>query len=143
MYKITLAALVVGAVLVAQQRTVWDGVYTEAQAERGQKLYTTNCASCHGDDLAGRMVDAQQKAHNSPPLVGNSFLQDWNGLPLADLFERTRISMPQQAPGSLSAQQNADLLAYLLQKNSMPAGDSELPPRGELLKQITFVTAKP
>jgi len=95
-------------------KSVWDGIYTQAQADRGKQLYSDACASCHGPELTGGEM--------APPLVGGDFQSDWNGLSVGDLFERMRISMPQNAPGSLSAQQNADVLAFMLSQNKFPVG---------------------
>jgi S-disulfanyl-L-cysteine oxidoreductase SoxD len=116
-------------------RSVWDGVYTEQQAKRGEALYEKQCSACHGDKLAGR--------ESAPPLTGGAFLSNWNGLPLSDLFERVRRTMPQNAPGKLSRQQNADILAYLLNFNKFPAGKIELYRQSEMLKEILFEAAKP
>jgi S-disulfanyl-L-cysteine oxidoreductase SoxD len=116
-------------------RSVWDGVYTEEQAKRGEALYEKQCSACHGDKLAGR--------ESAPPLTGGAFLSNWNGLPLSDLFERVRRTMPQNAPGKLSRQQNADILAYLLSFNKFPAGKTELYRQAEMLKEIRFETEKP
>ena len=58
----------------------------------------------------------------APGLTGGEFTSNWNDLSLGDLFERMRISMPQNAPGSLSRQQNADILAFMLYKGNYPAG---------------------
>ena len=33
--------------------TVWDGVFTEAQASRGEAAYGRSCAVCHKEDLLG------------------------------------------------------------------------------------------
>src|SRR6266478_1833947 len=82
-------------------RSVWDGVYTEEQAQRGQPLYRESCASCHGDTLKG--------AAEAPPLSGGPFMANWNGLTLGDLFERIRRTMPQDKPGRLSRQYKADI----------------------------------
>ena len=116
-------------------RTVWDGVYTEAQAKRGEPLYGQYCASCHGADLAGGEM--------APGLTGGEFTSNWNDLSLGDLFERIRVSMPQNAPGSLSRQQDADILAFVLSKMNTPAGSVELPTQTEQLKEIKFLAAKP
>ena len=116
-------------------RSVWDGVYTEEQAKRGEDLYEKQCSACHGDKLAGR--------ESAPPLTGGAFLSNWNGLPLSDLFERVRRTMPQNAPGKLSRQQNADILAYLLSFNKFPAGKTELYRQAEMLKEIRFEATKP
>ena len=116
-------------------RSVWDGVYTQEQAERGHALYNQHCASCHGDTLAGGDVP--------PPLAGADFLSNWNGLTVGDLFERIRRSMPQDNPGRLSRQQNADILAYIFSFNKFPAGKTELAHDTELLKQIRIEATKP
>ena len=116
-------------------RSVWDGVYTEEQAKRGEAFYEKQCSACHGDKLAGR--------ESAPPLTGGAFLSNWNGLPLSDLFERVRRTMPQNAPGKLSRQQNADILAYVLSFNKFPAGKTELYRQVEMLKEILFEAAKP
>src|SRR5229473_541447 len=80
-----------------QTQSIWDGVYTEEQARRGEPLYTATCGSCHGPDLSGGEM--------APSLTGGDFRSDWDGLSVGDLFERTRVSMPQNNPGSLSRQQ--------------------------------------
>ena len=117
------------------ERSVWDGVYTEEQAKRGEELYEKQCSPCHGDKLAGR--------ESAPPLTGGAFLSNWNGLTLGDLFERVRKTMPQNAPGKLSRQQNADILAYVLSFNKFPAGKTELYRQTEMLKEIRFEATKP
>src|SRR5579871_5188554 len=121
--------------VLAQEQSVWDGIYTDAQADRGKQLYSDACASCHGPELTGGEM--------APPLVGGDFSSDWNGLSLGDLFDRMRISMPQNAPGSLSAQQNADILAFILQANKFPSGTTELPKDSMMLKSIQYMTQKP
>jgi hypothetical protein len=63
----------------------------------------------------------------TPALVGSEFIQNWNDLTLGDLFERTRISMPQQKPGSLPRSVVADIVAFVLQSGGYSAGLSELP----------------
>ena len=117
------------------ERTVWDGVYTEEQAKRGEGLYEKQCSACHGDKLAGR--------ESAPPLTGGAFLSNWNGLPLGDLSERIRRTMPQTSPGKLTRQQNADILAYVLSFNKFPAGKTELYRQAEMLREIRFVSEKP
>jgi mono/diheme cytochrome c family protein len=116
-------------------KSVWDGVYTEEQAKRGGPLYSENCASCHGPELMGGEM--------APPLATGDFLAGWDGLTIGDLFERIRISMPQNAPGSLSGQQNADILAFILSANKFPAGATELSNSGMALKSIKFEAKKP
>jgi mono/diheme cytochrome c family protein len=120
--------------LAGAMQSVWDGVYTEDQAKRGQPLYNKYCAACHGEQLTG--------GEDSPPLTGGAFLANWNGLTVGDLFERIRVSMPQDRPGRLTRQQNADILAYLLSANQFPAGQTELSTETERLKQIRFESKK-
>ena len=99
------------------QRTVWDGVYSEAQAERGRVLYTEACSGCHAPDLRGN--------NTSPSLVGMSFTFLWGGSTLGALLERIREQMPPAAPGTLPAQTYRDILAFVLSENTYPAGAKE------------------
>src|SRR5213593_4207501 len=96
----TIAAAGMFRVVAAQEKSQWDGVYTEAQAQRGETLYQEHCAACHGPDMAGGEM--------APGLAGGEFSANWNDLTLGQLFERMRTSMPQNNPGSLSRQQDAD-----------------------------------
>ena len=116
-------------------KSIWEGIYSEEQATRGQGLYAQECASCHGGELTGGEM--------APPLAGGEFLAGWDGLTVGDLFERIRISMPQNAPGSLSGQQNADILAFMFKVSKFPAGTAELPKEAGILKQIKFEVKKP
>jgi quinoprotein glucose dehydrogenase len=116
-------------------KSIWDGIYTEEQATRGKGLYAQECSSCHGGELTGGEM--------APPLAGGEFLAGWDGLTVGDLFERIRISMPQNAPGSLSGQQNADILAFMFSSNKFPAGTTEMPKEAGILKTIKFEVKKP
>jgi S-disulfanyl-L-cysteine oxidoreductase SoxD len=116
-------------------RSVWDGVYTDEQAERGHSVYHGQCEVCHGESLTG--------GDEVPPLAGPQFLANWNGLTLGDLFERIRKSMPLNDPGKLTSQQNADVISYLLNFNKFPAGKAELPHEAPALKQIRIESTKP
>ncbi len=118
-----------------ESRSVWDGVYTPQQSERGHSVYHSQCETCHGEMLTG--------ADEVPPLAGGQFLANWNGLSVGDLFERIRKTMPLNDPGKLIAQQNADVLAYLFDFNMFPAGKVELPSQAEVLKQIRIEATKP
>ena len=119
----------------APGRSVWEGVYTNDQAKRGQPLYSQYCGACHGDTLGG--------GESAPPLAGAEFLSNWNGLTVGDLFDRIRTSMPQDKPGKLSREQNADILAHMLRANEFPAGSVELNRNSEMLKQIRIDAVKP
>jgi mono/diheme cytochrome c family protein len=131
------AVLVLQSTLHAQPPTksVWDGVYTQAQADRGKGMYSEQCASCHGSELTGGEM--------APPLSGGEFMAGWDGLTVGDLFERIRISMPQNAPGSLSGQQNADILSFVFNANKFPTGETEMPKEAGILKTIKFEVKKP
>jgi S-disulfanyl-L-cysteine oxidoreductase SoxD len=132
---IVLVGAALGAVMTAQVRTQWSGIYTAEQAKRGEAVYTQSCASCHGDDMAG--------ADMAPALNGSMFSTNWNDQRLSDLFERIRVSMPANEPGSLSRQQGTDVVAFILFKNAAPAGQSELSSRSEELDSITYKAVKP
>jgi mono/diheme cytochrome c family protein len=123
-------------ILYAQQSSsVWDGVYTPDQANRGKEVYNKACASCHGVALDGSGA--------TPPLSGPDFKSDWNGQTVDDLFEKMQTSMPADKPGQLSREQNADILAFLLTSNGFPSGQKELPTEAPVLEKIRFESAKP
>lgn len=129
-------ALGLAGVAVSQnQRSVWDGVFTAEQAGRGQGRYNELCSSCHGDTLAG--------GESAPPLAGGEFLANWNTLTVGDLFDRTRATMPQNKPNSLSREAAAEILAYVLNANQFPAGKEALPQNSEVLKEIRIEAIKP
>lgn len=119
----------------AQERTVWDGVYTDEQATRGEALYGEHCVRCHGATLQGNGEGAK-------PLTDAAFKSTWNGVPLGALFDRVRLSMPQDKPGSMTRQQVADLLAFILRANKFPAGKDELVRQTDLLNAIMFKSEK-
>ncbi len=108
------------------------GVYTDAQAARGEALYADNCSYCHLVDLTGGEL--------APPLTGPPFVEKWTRRPLSHVFDYMRVSMPLNSPGGLSAQQNADVLAFLLKRAGRAAGATELPADSAAL---TSVTAQP
>jgi hypothetical protein len=114
-------------------RSVWDGVYTAQQARRGA-LRSGLCVPCHGADFEG---------DSAPALTGPAFTAKWNGKTIGDLFELINKDMPNDDPGSLSQQQSADFLAYILLANRFPAGKAELAIDIEMLKQIRFEASKP
>ncbi|HXH24398.1 MAG TPA: cytochrome c [Vicinamibacterales bacterium] len=116
-------------------RTVWDGVYTEAQASRGEALYRKVCAHCHQPDLLGEGP--------AVALVGQAFATRWNGQTVDDLFQTIKRSMPQEAPDSLGPQGYADIVSYILQANGMPGGPAELPVETPALQQIQIVARTP
>jgi mono/diheme cytochrome c family protein len=115
-------------------RSVWDGVYTEEQAKRGEGLYQKKCASCHGEKLTGGAA---------PPLAGDWFVSNWSGLTLDFLFERIRVTMPSAGPSKVSVSEKADILAYLLHVNKFPPGKTELQDKAEMMKDILIERDQP
>ena len=100
--------------------TVWSGVYSEAQAERGGKRYADQCATCHGAEMTG--------GAGVPGLAGVEFLFGWNNKSLADLLEYLKQNMPPTQPGALSDSQYVDVIAAMLKANKFPpAASGELP----------------
>ena len=128
----TLLSLAAGSAAAQSRISVWDGVYTDAQAERGHTLYMQSCSRCHGANLAG--------TYEIPPLVGR-FMPYWSGSTLDALFDYVSTSMPLDRPGALGPGANADILAFLLKSNEIPAGTKELSAGN--LKSIHFDSAKP
>jgi mono/diheme cytochrome c family protein len=118
----------------ARPHSVWDGVYSDEQAKRGDPLYHQKCASCHGDRLTG--------GESAPPLTGGQFLSNWNGLTLDVLFERIRITMPSDNPAKVARGPKADILAYILSQNRFPAGSTDLQAKAELMKDILIEANK-
>jgi mono/diheme cytochrome c family protein len=132
---IGLVLFLTATVHAQQPASVWDGVYTQKQADRGKALYNQNCASCHGATLDG--------SGTAPPLAGADFKANWNGQTVDDLFEKIQTSMPADQPGKLGREQNADILAFLLTSNGFPAGAKDLPTDAAVLQKIQFQAAKP
>ena len=122
------------AAAAGDSKTVWDGVFTDEQATRGETAYKDNCSSCHGGDLGGDGF--------APALSGGDFSGNWNELTLGDLFERIRISMPPNGPNTVTSAQKADILAHILKFNQYPAGQTELEAKTEALKLIKIEMKK-
>lgn len=108
-------------------RSTLTGVYTAQQAARGRDVYALACAACH-----------TPATHTSP-----AFVLAWDGRPLSDLFGYLRESMPKNEPGSLSAQEYVQVMAYLLRMNGFPAGADELPADSTALVRIRIRMAAP
>jgi len=109
---------------VDARTSVWDGVYTAAQAKRGEAAYTGPCSRCHGYKLDGAPDDPDMLP--APPVAGPKFLRRWNGRSLAALLEYLRATMPENNPSYLSAQEYADIVAYMLSVSGTPPGGIEL-----------------
>jgi hypothetical protein len=111
---VILATLLSTSIAAAQEtaktRTVWDGVFTDAQAARGEARYRASCSACH----------------NEGPRRGEAFMRDWSGSDVGSLVTRTKASMPPGAPGSLTDAEYVDIVSYILRVNEFPAGPEEL-----------------
>jgi quinoprotein glucose dehydrogenase len=115
----------------ARDQSVRTGIYTVEQALRGQQQYDVFCTGCHGPDMEGAGVDV-------PALADAAFRREWSGRTLRDLFDLIMMTMPENAPGTLSDRAYADLLAYILQANGFPAGSLSLEPDRERLATIVL-----
>jgi mono/diheme cytochrome c family protein len=111
----------------AGKRTTRSGVYTAAQAERGEEVYAGFCRSCH----------------TAASHTGATFASTWKGRSMADLYGYVAEQMPKNDPGGLAAEQYADVVAYLLRVNAMPAGRTELAPDPTALGAIRIDLAAP
>jgi mono/diheme cytochrome c family protein len=114
--RLLTAAFFAGTAFAQTGTTVWDGVYTPAQATRGEAVYTAECARCHRDDLGG---------YNGA-LIGAKFMDRWREDSLESFYNLTRSTMPRNAPQTLSEDAYLDVVAYVLKANAFPAGDAEL-----------------
>jgi mono/diheme cytochrome c family protein len=117
--------------LVAARACAEEAVYTAAQSARGEETYQQYCAACHGARLQGTPA---------APLTGEAFRGRWEDgkHTLDDLYYIIRSLMPNNAPGSLSRAQYADVVAYILSVNNYPAGDAELVPKAAAMKALTL-----
>lgn len=104
--------------------------YTDEQAKRGRKAYDSDCSGCHGTTLGG--------SGEVPTVVGEGFRGLWLVGSPEPLYDYISSNMPQGATGSLPPETYADILAYLLSKNKIPAGDQELPHDAASLANIVL-----
>ena len=130
------AALLEGLEDIGQMASVWEGIFTEAQAKRGQAVYSGACGMCHGRRLNGAPDDPDMRS--TPPLARARFLRVWEGSSLATLFEYTRATMPEGNPGSLTDEEYVDVIAYMLSIGGMPAGDDDLRPDPQSLARAVI-----
>lgn len=123
--------------LLAQQRTVWDGVYSPQQARRGAQAYAAYCQTCHLSDLTGGFDANSERV---PALKREGFGVSRGTLD--NLFDFISEFMPADAPGTLTESTYADIISYLLEQNGMPAGASDLASGRETLRTV-LITSKP
>lgn len=98
------------------------GIYSAEQAQRGRKIFLQKCAACHPTEF----------------FTDGTFLGTWSGQSAHAVFTQIRTTMPQESPGALRRQEYADVLAYLLQLNKLPAGKVELPAVDDALKKVVI-----
>ena len=115
-----LLVMTISIVAAQEKKSVKSGVYTAAQADRGQGLFRSRCASCHAPN---RFTD-------------DLFYTSFAGKPLWEMFDVISDSMPEDNPGSLKKEEYADVIAYLLKLNNFPAGEIELPIDKDALSAI-------
>ena len=101
-------------------KSVLKGVFTDAQASRGDNEHQSFCTSCH----------------STTNYVSAAFTKAWVGRTVFDLFEQLRTTMPDDSPGSLSQQQYIDIVAYILKINGFPSGTDSLSTDPEALRVI-------
>ncbi len=122
-------------------RTIWDGVYSKAQAARGEQDYKTSCGYCHKDDLSGGFLDdgvGRAPALAGPGAFGSSFVERWKNQTIGDLVYAIASTMPKEAPTSLSLDTYVEISAYLLEKNNVPAGAADLSADVARLREIVI-----
>lgn len=125
----------------AAPTSVWAGVFSDAQARRGEQIYTTECSYCHRDDLGGGFFD--DGLGRAPALAGrrafdSSLIKRWGGLTLADMVGTVAATMPQPRPSSLTLANYVDVVSYILMKNDVPSGSSELSGDVDALSNIAI-----
>lgn len=120
MYLLVLAGMAVPAAAQSSPRSTVDGVYSAAQADRGEEVFVGVCGNCH----------------STTEFKGDDFDLAWSGRTLRDLFRLIRNTMPNDDPGGLSPQQYIDVVAYLLALNELPTGEEDLADDESLLRRI-------
>jgi cytochrome c len=127
-------------------RSIKSGVYTVDQARRGRDHYRKRCVLCHLDngqgrgnepEIVGQSLEREGDAE-APAVAGEPFLTKWNGKTAAALYDVMRTTMPVGAAGTLSAQDYAEVLAYLFELSKLPAGQQELSAAPDQLSLITI-----
>jgi mono/diheme cytochrome c family protein len=113
-----------------QQRGVWDGIFTTAQADRGRQP-AARCQGCHGPQLGG--------TDRAPALKGDAFLADWENGSVNRLFVKVRDTMPPGNTDSIAPETKLDILAFLLRENGFPVGASELTANTDVLDSLQIV----
>jgi mono/diheme cytochrome c family protein len=119
--------VLMGTLVACGAATNPEGWYTSQQATAGAKAYKKTCASCHGGALQGGM---------GPALVGEPFWQAYGGKKVSTLWSGVHTQMPMMAPNSVAVTNSINIMAFLLQKNGVPAGTRPLDDTVDLTKAL-------
>jgi hypothetical protein len=130
-----LGFLLASLLFQSPKKSVWDGAYTPAQAERGQKAFAANCAGCHQSDLSGK--------GEVPALKGDGFMERWHDYSVKPLFDMIRTEMPPlrfRTPETrpLPDEMYVDIITHIFRTNGFPAGSTELALNG--LDQVQILS---
>lgn len=134
-----MCAASVVAVFVGLMTTVQaaDATFTGEQAKRGESIYMDygRCYYCHGRNLEGK------PKHGATPLSGEMFIRKWSAGPVSELFRKIHLNMPPggangSGAGTLFEDEVAALVAFILQRNGVQAGSTEMPAKSDALKDV-------
>jgi cytochrome c len=123
-------------------KTIWSGIYSQAQAQRGEQAYKVQCAYCHQPDLSGGFFDngtGRAPALAGPKAFDSSFLDRWRDQTVGDFIATIAATMPQTKPASLPVQTYIDIATFVMSKNGIPAGTADLPADVPALQEIAIV----
>lgn len=115
---------------------IWDGVYSDEQADKGALLYRTACSNCHGKQLEGVPDEG------NPALASPGFMVEWDGLTLADLVAHVHVS-PHSRPDDMDPLTAVALTAFILNQNGVPSGKTALSTEKSEQGKIAFTQFKP
>jgi mono/diheme cytochrome c family protein len=125
---VTIGTTALAALAQDSRRTVRDGVYSAAQAERGEQLFESICMNCHEvAEFTG----------------AGAYLDDVEGKPLWETFEYVWAEMPEDEPASLNPEDYAAVLAYVFSIYGLPSGSKDLPIDRESLGAIMITRPAP
>jgi len=124
---VAVGVLVAGLAAQDGQRTVRDGVFSAAQAARGERVFESICVNCH------EMAEFT---------AAGAYLEDVEGEPLWETFDFVSSEMPEDDPGSLEPEEYAAVLAYIFSVYGLPSGDAELPVDRDSLRAIAIARPK-
>jgi hypothetical protein len=113
-------------------RSIWSGIFTEAQAKRGENDFIQfHCGYCHHPDMSGDVSEGVS------PLRGDHFMVNWDHQPLSDFVRRIHVN-PSDQSSDMDIETATDITAYILAANSVPYGKSELPADRAVLAQYRW-----